>query len=76
MTKNVTIRMDEALLRQVRHRAVDENLSTSKWIMKVLREATQDDRRDAAARRRSLKRLDKGFHLGGTPLSREQTHVR
>ena len=76
MTKNITIRMDEELLRKVRHRAVDENMSASRWIAKVVGDAAEEQHEHQAACRRALHRLDQGFHLGGNPLTREQTHER
>ena len=44
MARNVTIRLDEAVLKRCRHLAVE--------------------------------RLDKGFNLGGRPLSREEIYER
>ena len=76
MTKNVTLRMDEELLRRLRHRAVDEHTSLSAWVVAVLKRALAEDVQDESARRRALQRLDRGFNLGGKPLSREQTHAR
>ncbi len=76
MTKNVTIRMDEELLRKIRHRAVDEDMSTSRWIVKVVSEAAGIERGEEAARQRALHRLNNGFHLGGRALTREEAHAR
>lgn len=76
MTKNITIRMDEDLLQKVRHRAVDEHMSASRWIAKVVRDTAEAEHECRGARRRALSRLDRGFHLGGQPLTREQTHER
>ena len=36
MTKNVTIRLDEAILKKCRHRAIGEDKSLSQWISDVL----------------------------------------
>lgn len=35
---NVTIKLDDALCREARHRAVDANLSLSGWIAELIRE--------------------------------------
>ena len=76
MTRNVTLRMDEELLRKLRHLAVDEHTSLSAWVVAALRQVADAQDRQAAVRRRALGRLDRGFRLGGKPLSREQSHAR
>ena len=76
MTRNVTLRMDEKLLTALRHRAVDADMSLSAWITSVLENQVRGDRDFKQARRRALKRLDKGFRLGATPLTREELHAR
>ena len=76
MTRNVTLRMDEELLTELRHRSVDADMSLSAWITSVLQSHVRDDVRLGKARRRALKRLAKGFHLGGKPLTRDDAHAR
>jgi len=76
MTRNVTFRMDERLLTELRHRAVDAHMSLSAWITSVLEDHVRGDRDFKQARQRALKRLDKGFRLGATPLMREESHAR
>lgn len=76
MTRNVTIRMDEEMLRALRHRAVDEQMSLSRWIVRVLRQAAEPGDSREEVRRRALSRLATGFHLGGRALSREEAHGR
>ncbi len=76
MTANVTLRMDENLLQRVKHRAVDERLSVSAWVTAVLKREVERNAAESTARRRALERLERGFSLGGTPLTREQVHER
>ncbi len=76
MTRNVTIRMDEGLLRTLRHRAVDEQMSLSRWVTSVLRAAVEEGESPDEVRKRALRRLDRGFHLGGSALTREEAHAR
>jgi hypothetical protein len=76
MTRNVTFRVDERLLTELRHRAVDARMSLSAWITSVLEDQVSGDRDFNQARQRALKRLEKGFRLGATPLTREETHAR
>jgi len=76
MNRNVTLRMDEDLLTELRHRAVDAQMSLSAWITSTLEERIQGDLKYSQARSRALKRLDQGLRLGGEPLTREQAHAR
>jgi hypothetical protein len=75
-TANVTLRIDKHLLRKLRHRAVDENMSLSGWITALLERTLESEASFQLARKRALKRLDRGFSLGGKPLTREQAHAR
>ena len=75
MTRNVTIRLDEAIVKRCRHAAVEEDKSLSQWIADVLtREVSESDALHSA-RKRALSRLQKGFPLGGTPLKREEIYA-
>ncbi len=76
MTRNVTFRVEEGLPTELRHCAVDAHMSLSAWITSVLEDQIRGDQDFMRARLRALKRLDKGFHLGGTPLTREGSHAR
>ncbi len=76
MTKNVTLRLDEDLIRELRHQAVDSNQSLSAWIATVLQRESKDTGPFDRARTRALRRLHRGFQLGGKPLSREEAHAR
>lgn len=76
MARNVTLRMDEKLLTELRHRAVDAHVSLSAWITSVLGDYVSADRDFERARKRALKRVEKGFRLGGKPITREQLHAR
>ena len=78
MARNVTIRLDEALLKKCRHAAVEEDKSLSRWISDLIARAVSPEGREGyqQARKRALKRLEEGFALGGRPLSREDVHER
>ena len=76
MTRNVTLRLDEKLLTDLRHRAVDEHLSLSAWVVSVLQSTVTQDADRERVRRRALAHLEQGFNLGGKPLSREEAHAR
>ena len=76
MTRNVTIRLDESIIKMCRHAAVEEDKSLSQWIAGVLLEKISDKDEYLRARGRALKRLKKGFHLGGEPLVRAEIYER
>ena len=57
---NVTIKIDDELCRQARHKAVDANLSLSGWVAQVHREA-------GPSRSRSIeKEVHRSEHAGKT----------
>ena len=76
MNKNVTLKIDESLLRKCRRIAVEKDKSLSQWITDLLVEVVTREERFARARAGALKRLQSGFRLGGRPLSRQESHER
>ena len=76
MTKNVTLRMDEDLLAEMRHQAVDAHMSLSAWITTTIQSVLPRVDNVEDVRRQAVERMERGFHLGGTPLPREERHVR
>lgn len=75
MPRNITIRLDEVIVKKCRHAAVEEDKSLSQWIADVLVKVVSAHDVRRAARERALKRLEEGFSLGGTPLSREEIYA-
>jgi hypothetical protein len=76
VTKNVTIRLDEAILKKCRHRAIEDDKSLSQWITDVLVKVVSEKEQYEAARKRSIQRMERGFHLGGKALPRGESHER
>ena len=76
MTGNVTIRLDENMIKKCRHAAVEEDKSLSRWIADVLVKVVFDREAFAASQKRALARLEQGFRLGGRPLMRKRIHER
>lgn len=76
MAKNVTIRLEEAIEKQCRRAAVEEEKSLSQWISDQLTKAVSTGDAYREARVRALKRLETGFDLGGKPLTREEIYDR
>ena len=76
MNKNVTLRMDEEILKKCRHAAVEEDMSLSRWITEQITQIIRHRQAFQKAHVRALKRLDKGYHLGGTPITRDKIYER
>ena len=76
MTRNITLRLDDAILRRARVKAVQEDQSLSKWVANLVAEAVVGESKFASAKRRALRRMDAAVNLGGKPLTREQAHER
>ena len=76
MGKNVTLRLDEAVIRKARHAAVELDQSLSEWVAGLITHAVSKEGRTGSAREKALRRMERGFHLGNSPLPREETHER
>ncbi len=76
MTRNVTLRMDEDLLAELRHRAVDAHMSLSAWITATLEALVPRANEAEEIRGRAIRRMEQGFELGGSPISRGDLHAR
>ena len=75
MSKNLTIRLDEAVLRKCRHAAVEEDKSLSRWVADELVKVVSAQEVRQTAKTRALKRLEEGFSLGGIPLTRDDIYA-
>ena len=76
MTRNITLKIDDAILEKARHAAVQQNQSLSQWVGDAILQIIGHDADYAAARRRAIAHLKKGYKLGGKPLTRDQAHER
>jgi hypothetical protein len=76
MGKNVTLRLDESIIRKAKHAAVEHDQSLSEWVARLIAHAVSKKDRSLSAREKALKRMGRGFHLGGGPLSRDEAHER
>lgn len=76
MAKNITLRLDEAVLRKARFKAVERDQSLSQWVADLIARSVAGEESFAAARRSALRRLESPPHLGGRPLSRGEAHER
>ena len=76
MTKNLTLRLDEAVLKNARRKAVEADQSLSRWVGDLICQSTQSMATLARGKRRTLARMKKGFSLGKKPLDRDSLHDR
>jgi hypothetical protein len=76
MGKNVTLRLDEAIIRKAKYAAVERDQSLSEWVAGLIAHATSKTERLSSTREKALRRMKRGFHLGGNPLSRGEAHER
>lgn len=74
--RNVTVQLDEALLKESRHLAVDQDMSLSEWIANVIQEAVKRSTSFDDAKRKAFQVLDNPLQLGGRKYTREELHER
>jgi hypothetical protein len=74
--RNVTVKLDETLLRKARQAAVSDDKSLSQWISDLIIRTLSTDAAYARSRQRALRRIKSGWKLGGSPLSRDAAHER
>lgn len=81
MQKNITLKIDEDILKLCKFRAVEENKSLSKWVADLLQKEIlisyeKESSEYKKARERAIQLLKKGYNLGGKPLKREDIYDR
>ena len=76
MTKNITLRMDEQLLKDVKHIAIEQDMSVSAWITQAVKEATKRDVRYEEAKAFIMKAMEEAPAYGGKTFTRDELHER
>ena len=77
MARNITLKLDEVLIRKAKVRAAQQATSLSRLLTQQLEKALKDEDSYEASRRRALALLEQGFHLGGRrPGPRAAWHER
>ncbi|MFC1852470.1 CopG family transcriptional regulator [candidate division CSSED10-310 bacterium] len=76
MTQNITLRMDKDILRKCRHAAVEADMSLSQWVIVQLTNIINQNEALSKTRQNALKKIEKGYSLGGKPLLREDIYER
>ena len=79
MTKNITLRMDEQLLKEIKHIAIEKDMSVSAWITQTVeKEAKKDVRYETAASEimRLMEEEAVDYGDGGKTYTRDEMHER
>jgi uncharacterized protein DUF6364 len=77
MKRNVTLKLDEEILKQARVLAAEQGSSISRMLAEKLEEVVRERAGYDRARKRALARLRVGMDLGWTrPASRDELHER
>ena len=77
MKANITLKLDAALLREIRVLAAQEGTSISAMLAARLEEIVRQRKTYDQARKRALARLEKGLDIRWTrPRSRDELHER
>ena len=76
MKKNITLTLEERLIKKLRHISVENDMSLSAWVSLRLEDIAREDERTAESRLRALEKIRTGYDLGGTPLSRKDIYDR
>lgn len=77
MKSNITLKLDTAVLREIRVMAAEEGTSISALLAARLEQIVRERKTYERARKRALARLREGFDLQWTPpRSRDEMHER
>jgi hypothetical protein len=73
---NITLKLDKDLVKKARVLAAEEGSSVSALLAAKLEEMVRERDDYERAKRHALALMDRGFHLGGKPATREELHER
>jgi len=77
MKTNITLKLDKALLREIKILAAEQDSSISKLLTEKLEEIVRKRKGYEAARKRAIARMRNARDLGWTPpKSRDELHER
>jgi hypothetical protein len=77
VARNITLSLDDEILREARILAAQQGLSVSAFLRRELSRLVEEQRGFVKAREAALRRLAQGAHLGGGPLpARDELHDR
>lgn len=76
MKQNITLSIDKELLTKLKVIAARRSTSVSRLLTEELVQIVRYADHYELSRRRALRALESGFHLGGQPASRDELHER
>ncbi len=78
MTKNITLRMDEQLLKDVKHIAVEKDMSVSAWITRLVEKEAKRDLNYEASAAGIMRLMEEAqdYGDGGKTYTRDEMHER
>jgi len=76
MRQNLTVSLDKYLIQKLRVIAAERSTSISSLLSDELRRIVERAEQYNNAKRRALKSLETGLHLGGKPATRDEFHDR
>lgn len=76
MTKNITLRMDEQLLKDVKHIAIEKDMSVSAWIVQAVEKAAKNSSRYDEAKAFIMNAMEEAPDYGGQKFTRDELHER
>jgi predicted transcriptional regulator len=74
--QNLTVQLDREIIRKAKILAAKRGTSVSGLIASQIRESVESDDAYESARRTALELLERGFHLRGGRLNRNDLHER
>lgn len=75
MARNITLKLDEAVLQECKKRAFEEDKSVSQWVSDMIIKNVSQKASFESSRRYALTKLG-AFRLGGEKISRDDLHER
>lgn len=76
MSGNITLRLDEKLIKRIKRIAVDGDTSVSGWVTNLVTRALEEADGYERAQRQALASLATPVPLHGSPLPRDAAHER
>lgn len=77
MSSNITLRLDDKVIRRIKHIAVERNTSVSAWVGELVKQAVDELDGFEDARQRALRCMARPVSVSSADvLSREQRHER
>jgi hypothetical protein len=75
MIRNITLELDDAVLKRASDAAAQHKQPLSQWLSRLLTDAISESSTSQEANRAILNALDQTFDLGGKPLTRDEIYA-